>query len=111
MSDKLAKAMYAATHRLPSWEMMVDSAQKGYLSGMVQDEVEGIREMARAAQEFYGIPPSAEKGAVGNAVAALTIIAVMYDDHESAGNLAMGLYEATGMAKRTLRALGAEVGG
>ena len=72
MGDELAKAMYAATHRLPSWEMMVDSAQKGYLSGMVQDEVEGIREMARAACDFLGITPEQaermEKGAVGKAV-------------------------------------------
>ena len=101
--EEMAKAMYEAGAAVAGWQ---DPPEWEDISNRMKCQYEV---MARAALEYYSIPPEAQRGAVGDAVAALIIIAVMYDDERSAGTLAMALYEAAGMAKRALRAFGKEV--
>ena len=75
VSVELAKAMWQAGGNARDWDQMVLSAEKGYMSGMIADEIEAVRIMARAAFDYLGITPEQaermEKGAVGKVAAHL----------------------------------------
>ena len=107
MTDDLAKAMHDG---LSGFDPAVRNPRWDELPGWVQ---ESYRRQARAVQDYFGLPESAEKGAVGKAVEVLkrlmTLPAVCRPGasvSDVANTLERERIDLMVAAKQVLRALG-----